>query len=97
MTTTTKLQFVKSEDYDGAPTYAARVEHPMYHGRYIIDPVYSQVYESRITGYTVRWVADSEQWRGRQIGSLKTINGKGERYLRDAKAAAQADFNDWNN
>lgn len=92
--TTTTLKFVKVESWYGdLSRYEATVEHPYHGGRYIIDADPSDVYESRINGYTIKWVGNgSTEANGRQIGSRNLRFGRGERLLAQAKAAAQADW-----
>lgn len=96
--TATKLKFVKVQNwYGNLSRYEARVEHPVNPGRYILEACPSDVYENRITGYTIRWKSDSDLGdyrKTRQIGSRNLRFGKGEKYLADAKRAAEVDYNE---
>lgn len=102
MTTTTapKLKFVKVSGDVRLASYESAVDvnlgYGPVRGKFVIEAVPSDVYESRLDGYTVRWVPVGTQWRGRQVGSRTLRWGKGERLLADAKKAAQADLESWN-
>lgn len=94
---TSTLKFTKVEDwYPGLSRYEARVEHPVWPGTYIVEAVPSSVYEGRIDGWTVKYVPDGFfDNQGRQVGSIKTRFGQGERKFAAAKDAARTDHAAW--
>ena len=100
-TTTTKLKFVKVEDwYPGCSRYEARIDTNLGYGpvrgRYIIEANPSEVYEGRISSWRISWKADADDsYRGREIGSINTRFGKSEIKFADAKKAAQDDRDSW--
>ena len=98
---TTKLKFVRVEDwYSGLSRYEAVVDTNLGYGpvrgKFVIEANPSEVYEGRISSWTVQWHADGDDtYRGREIGSINTRFGRAEIKFTDAKKAAQADRDSW--
>lgn len=99
--TATKLNFVRVEDwYPGLSRYEAVIDTDLGYGpvrgKFVVEAVPSDVYEGRISGWIVQWHANGDDsYRGREIGSINTRFGRGERKFTDAKKAAQADRDSW--
>lgn len=97
-TTDTKtLKFVRVADwYAGLPRYEAEARYSIWNGKFVIEAVPSDVYEGRISSWTVKYVPQGMlDSKGRQIGSINTRFGKGEIKFVAAKNAARDDFAAW--